>query len=301
MLPLKRDGVYIVVVQNEQAVLREIKSKLDIHSPNHVVFTREPMEVVSEVLHNPVDIVVSGQHFYKDDFTSFTEMFSILDRWLREGILAVADDLRRIRQKAEGPRSGTELTSLIYKFNPNILVMRYSATPESPAGFVADIEKLFGGTGDQLIALLNHPEIAAILKDRDASRLKRALNVRFYDDTLADRFQDRFIAQGTAEALDFYVARYVGAAALVHQKRDEMKQEHFQNICAYSSNMFSRGLQRQIDLRVTPSHNLSVDDVASFAEYARKAIWTNPSAIRSIQERYLRLRPEQSKSPVLLK
>ena len=79
--------------------------------------------------------------------------------------------------------SGSELSQLVHKIRPEVLVFRYSSTPydhPAEAGFVGDIKK--HGGSNTIFDLVNCNELTDILKTKDWKKLRESFpEIRFYE------------------------------------------------------------------------------------------------------------------------
>lgn len=170
---MKDNNAYIVIAQTHEHVLEEIKEIRDKDSKNYVMFTTNPGDVLKEVIANPVDIVITGQNFYQSDLRSAYDCLKAMAGGLEE----IA---KHYNPPLSGPDRGSELSKEIYKIKPEILVFRYSLTPEEKGRIVADIRK-FGGPRE-LLKLVDSPLLPEILRIRDWKKLMESFpQIHFYD------------------------------------------------------------------------------------------------------------------------
>lgn len=174
---MKNDNAYIVIAQTHDYVLESIRKQRDPNSKNHVIYTTNPGDVLAEALINPVDIVVTGQLFYKSDLTSLEDMINALYKVSFIGYQAL---VKHYQPPKSGPYTGSALSKEVYSINPKILVFRYSLAPEERGRIVGDINKF--RSDQDLIELIDSPELPDILRTKDWERLEKTLpKIKFYE------------------------------------------------------------------------------------------------------------------------
>ena len=165
-----KGGVNIVIAQTYQNDLDRIRNRVSPDCRNSISYFNEPAEAVSEALSNPVDIVVTGECFYHTDLTSIHDVL---------GALMSGSVSQHFSRKSLD--SGADLAKAVHVVKPDLLVLRYSGTPDDypiESGFVGDIPK---GGSDAIYDFVNCNELSDILAAKDWKRMrKRFPKIRFY-------------------------------------------------------------------------------------------------------------------------
>ncbi len=293
------DGAYIVVAQTNEGILEHISKQLDPHRRNHVVLTSDPKDVLLEVLHHPVDMVVTGEKFYDTDKYNLGDMLNIFGELKKGNLGPLMEYHKQSQQRPSWSKSGTDLAELLYRLNPGVLLMRYSIMPGQQGRFVADIKKLFGDD-DAIFALLNSPQLAQHLREGSVERLHEAFPaIRFYDDALRDRLMAREGRVDTASALDHYFGQYAIPVIVAHRQRPTGDSQsisiQFVNICGYGRNMFSQGLRSSLEAGVTETEGVNTADLARVYDFGLKTNWSSPLTVATLHDMYAELRPAKMK------
>jgi hypothetical protein len=166
----------IVVAQTYEDVLDDIKSDISPENPHKIIYASTPADALEASMQNPVDLLVTGSCFYHTDIQSLGEAIAVYTAGPFEAS-------KHFWPKRGGHMSGGDIAVASRKIRPDILVLRYSTTPdENPYrfGINGDIDKI--SNPDSLINLLDDPELKQIIDRKDWGALKqRHSEIRFYD------------------------------------------------------------------------------------------------------------------------
>jgi len=171
---------YVVVVQTHQSVIDGLREQVSPFSHNHIIYTTNPGDVLCELLVNPVDIIVSGQHFYQSDLHSFEEVLNLYERVMEEGAHLINE---HYKPPISGPCNGSELCREVHRIKSNLPVFRFSLTPDQPGEFAGDIPK--EGNDSKLVEFLESPFLSWACAGGDwESLIKLFPNIIFYEQNL---------------------------------------------------------------------------------------------------------------------
>jgi DNA-binding NarL/FixJ family response regulator len=178
------EGAYIIVVQQHDSSTKLVR-RLMRENPNRVVYLGNPPEALEEMARNPADLVITGSQFYKTSFSHrqdeeqahATHHLEFLAGGTLEKISMNYQPLR------QGPNTGGQLARAVHGIRPDLLVLRYSVTPDEDAmkfGINGDIPK--DGTIEPFMRMLHDPELKRIVAGKRWDELKtRYPEIRLYD------------------------------------------------------------------------------------------------------------------------
>ena len=168
---MKNSKPYIVIAQTHSMDINRIRAGLT--GANEVYLTREPEEALAEVMRTRVDIVVTGQYFYKIDIETRQE---------HESLLTPENAGLKIKYyiaPSFGLYTGPVLAQQIKTVNPQIPVFRCSRKPGEIGEIFGEIEK-----DENLVDLLffvNFPFLNDIARKKDWKKLKEEFPfIKFY-------------------------------------------------------------------------------------------------------------------------
>jgi len=174
-------GAQIIVAQTHQYALDWLRNKTCRESPNKIEYTTNPGQVLAEACINPIDIVITGQLFYKTDLVTLPEKIQALQTAMTGRIKEINEVMSHYVRPKYAPETGTELSEELYKINPDTLVIRFSFSSGDIGRIVGDIEKDTRGFST-LAKFLGSPELSDILKTKDWKRFRNQFpDIRFYD------------------------------------------------------------------------------------------------------------------------
>lgn len=182
---MKDNKPYIVIAQTHQKDLDEIASRRSQRYRNHVVFVSQPEEALSEVMLNPVDIVITGQYFYENDFVPGKPFLNVV--YSKD----VNSILKRYVAPCFGPYTGTRLSEQISSVKPEVLVLRYSSEPGEIGDIAGEIEKSYGL--DALVRFIDSEKLCKIFERKDWENIRTAFpEIRFYRNFFNNKKPDLF-------------------------------------------------------------------------------------------------------------
>jgi hypothetical protein len=132
---------------------------------NEVYLTREPAVVVSRVVTEKVDIVVTGQYFYDVDIATGQQPETLL----------TPGNARFHIAPQFGLYTGTILAQQIKSVSPEVLVFRCSKNPGEIGDLVGEITK--DENFEDLLYFVNFPFLGDIIKKKDWKKLKEAFPI----------------------------------------------------------------------------------------------------------------------------